>query len=337
MGTMDLTYKGEVQPQPNNTIIVNPREGSDEQTDLRIYPYYPSQGLIEAVNLAIKLRLPLLLEGEPGVGKSRLAHSLVYELNDQIAKHNKKRGTKKEKPVDFYYWNVQSISKGQDALYTYDYVGRLQAAQLKEANLEDDDRDPKDIESFVEYQPLGLAFKRSKEEKRQAVVLIDEIDKADRDFPNDLLLAIEERAFYVKETRQTIKADDEAIPIIIITSNQERKLPDAFLRRCLYHYIEFPSDTEALERILSGRFTKSDAEVRRQAIARFKTLREKMEFDKGEGKKVSISELINWFDALSTYPEKDVILEVLNQEPLPFRQALLKSQEDIEEYGGEEE
>jgi MoxR-like ATPase len=332
MDKMDLEYTGDVQPPNRTSILVNPNKKTTQQTEIKIYPYYPDEGLKEAVQLAIQLRLPLLLEGEPGCGKSRLAHDLVYELNHQ------KNGEHKE-IADFYYWNVKSTSKGQDALYTYDYIGRLQAAELRNTNqVKDKDKDPKVAENFVEYQPLGQAFKESQDREKLSVVLIDEIDKADRDFPNDLLLAIEERAFYIKETQTIVKASEDAIPIIIITSNQEKKLPDAFLRRCLYHYIELPTESEKLknqlERIIKGRFSESPEQVVQKAIERFCLLRGAMDADKMDGeKKVSTSELISWFEALIKYPPEKA-LEMLEQEKIPLAQALLKSKEDIEEYGG---
>lgn len=278
MAKLPLTYTGNIQP----------RSGEYYQPINRlIYPYDADEELKEAVNLAISLKMPLLLEGEPGSGKSRLAHALVYEFNKFLEEN-------KQKPsIKYHFWSVQSINKAQDSLYLYDYIGRLQAAQIQqviqssEQALDPDFKPPKDPvkpENWVDYQPLGLAFKDSKDRQIQSVVLIDEIDKADRDFPNDLLQAIEDKAFTVKETGEEIKADETIPPIIIITSNQEKRLPSAFLRRCLYHYIDFPSP-ERLQKILSLRFLKHPEDSIKKAVERFMEVRRTQEEDKGEGEK----------------------------------------------------
>ncbi|MEG3437974.1 MoxR family ATPase [Pannus brasiliensis CCIBt3594] len=317
-----LKYTGKIQP-----------DLEDEYPPIRrkIYPYSADEDLIEAVNLAIDLRMPLLLEGEPGCGKSRLAHALVYELNHV-------NGTlEKPYPIEYGFYSVQSVSKATDSLYLYDYIGRLQAAQIGQAmqasgqNIETKMKDPANPENWVDYRPLGNAFKNSQQDGIQSVVLIDEIDKADRDFPNDLLQIIEDRAFTIQETGVEIKAREDASPIIIITSNREKSLPPAFLRRCLYHYIPFP-DEEKLKEILSLRFKDRSKEIIDTAIDRFLEVRSAQEDEKAEGeKKVSASELIAWFQSLLRYPE-DELLEKLGADKLPHASVLLKSRDDLDHY-----
>ncbi|MGK7941761.1 MAG: AAA family ATPase [Crocosphaera sp.] len=322
MNKKPLIYTGKIQPKPG--IYYEPIQRE-------IYPYTAENDLIEVVNLAINLGMPLLLEGEPGCGKSRLAHALVYEFNYR----------KKNNPIKYYEWTVQSTSKAEESLYQYDYLGRLQAAQIgqlindsstvknEDKNNEKDPANPKD---WVNLQPLGKAFKQSKDDKEQSVVLMDEIDKADRDFPNDLLLAIESRCFFIKETQDRIQADREKSPLIIITSNQEKNLPNAFLRRCIYHYIEFPKP-DRLIKILTERFTNAEQEIIIEAVSRFMQVREAQEDNKPPGeKKVSTSELIFWFKSLLKY-EPDIIKKKLKEKKLPHAGILLKSRDDLQEYG----
>ncbi|MDJ0508177.1 MAG: MoxR family ATPase [Crocosphaera sp.] len=352
MNKKTLTYTGNIQPKPG--IYYEPIQRE-------IYPYTAEDELIEVVNLAIELGMPLLLEGEPGCGKSRLAHALVYEFNYH----------KKNKPIKYYEWTVQSTSKAEESLYQYDYIGRLQAAQIKELlnkssvtttqineqdsssitnqenssekesstnKIEDneheihDNQDPTNRKDWVNLQPLGKAFKRSQDYQEQSVVLIDEIDKADRDFPNDLLLAIESGCFFIRETQETIRANQDSLPLIIITSNQEKNLPNAFLRRCIYHYIEFPKPERLIE-ILTKRFTDAEEEVIIEAVKRFMQVREAQEDNKPPGeKKVSTSELIFWFKSLLK-DKPDLIKKKLKDKKLPHPGILLKSRDDLQEYG----
>jgi MoxR-like ATPase len=320
MAKLSLTYRGKIQPKSGLYY---------EPIQQKIYPYDAGDELIEVVNLAIELGMPLLLEGEPGCGKSRLAHALVYEFNYR----------QENNPIKYYEWTVQSTSKAEDSLYQYDYIGRLQAAQisgiLSQKGTEEsssEQKNPAISKDWVDLQALGKAFKQSRDEEEQSVVLIDEIDKADRDFPNDLLLAIESRRFFIKETRDLIPANEQAFPLIIITSNQEKNLPNAFLRRCIYHYIELPNQ-ERLRKILTERFTDAEQDVIIKAVDRFQEVRTSQDETKSEGeKKVSTSELIAWFKSLLKYKPEEIIAK-LNQDKLPHASILLKSRTDLQDYG----
>ncbi len=320
MAKLSLTYRGEIQPKSDLYY---------EPIQQKIYPYDAGDELIEVVNLAIELGMPLLLEGEPGCGKSRLAHALVYEFNYR----------QESNPIKYYEWIVQSTSKAEDSLYQYDYIGRLQAAQISgilsqkgAGESSSEQKNPATSKDWVDLQPLGKAFKQSQDKQEQSVVLIDEIDKADRDFPNDLLLAIESRRFFMKETGELIQANDQAFPLIIITSNQEKNLPNAFLRRCIYHYIELPNQ-ERLRKILTERFTDAEQEVIIKAVDRFLEVRTSQDETKSEGeKKVSTSELIAWFKSLLKYKSEEIIAK-LNEDKLPHASVLLKSRTDLQDYG----
>lgn len=320
MAKLSLTYTGKIQPKSDLYY---------EPIQQKIYPYDAGDELIEVVNLAIELGMPLLLEGEPGCGKSRLAHALVYEFNN-----GQQSGS-----IKYYEWIVQSTSKAEDSLYQYDYIGRLQAAQISGILSQkgtgesfSEQKNPATSKDWVDLQALGKAFEQSQDKQEQSVVLIDEIDKADRDFPNDLLLAIESRRFFIKETGDLIQANDQAFPLIIITSNQEKNLPNAFLRRCIYHYIELPNQ-ERLRKILTERFTDAEQEVIIKAVDRFQEVRTSQDETKSEGeKKVSTSELIAWFKSLLKYKPEEIIAK-LNEDKLPHASVLLKSRTDLQDYG----
>ncbi|MEC4812818.1 MAG: MoxR family ATPase [Scytonema sp. PMC 1069.18] len=298
-------------PQPlEYTGKVQPRHGETDANGQLLYPYLPNDDLVEAVNLAIYLERPLLLKGEPGCGKTRLARAVAYELG-----------------LPFEAWYIKSTSRAKDGLYTYDAVTRLRDAQLAATGRVIKDEDIPHINdpaTYVKWGPLGCAFQND----HRTVVLIDEIDKADIDFPNDLLLELDEQRFIVEETRQQVIA--KAPPLVFITSNDEKDLPDAFLRRCLFHYVEFP-DLERLRDIINSHFPESSQGLVNQAVIRFQKLRDEMRKDKGEGsKKVSTSELIDWFRVLRRYPEDEVLAKLDGK--LPYAGVLLKSWDDHVRY-----
>jgi MoxR-like ATPase len=267
-------------------------------------PYLPSSELINAVNLAIFLeKRPLLLKGEPGCGKTRLAQAVARELG-----------------LPYEPWYIKSTSRARDGLYTYDPVRRLHDAQLVRMGEESKSK-VDNLKNYIQRGPLGRAF----ENPQRTVVLIDEIDKADIDFPNDLLRELDEQKFTIEETGKEVKANFP--PIVFVTSNDEKDLPDAFLRRCLFYYIEFPYSQ--LTEIVKAHFPKSSPDVVEAAVKRFTELRQKMEKGKS-GKKVSTSELLDWFAVLHQFPEDEVLQQL--EEELPFPEVLLKKWEDHLRY-----
>jgi MoxR-like ATPase len=299
-----LEYTGKTQPD---------KEAQDKQG---LRPYLPEDALIEAVNLAIYLERPLLIKGEPGCGKTRLARAVAYELG-----------------LPYEAWHIKSTSRAQDGLYTYDTVGRLRDAQLAAVQTAQNEGFiyTDDPEKYIRWGALGRAFQND----QRTVVLIDEIDKADIDFPNDLLLELDEQRFVVEEISENgkpreIKAKASAPPIVFITSNDEKDLPDAFLRRCLFHYIVFP-ERERLIEIVNVHFPAASEELVKAAVTRFLDLRGKMQEDKGEsGKRVSTSELIDWFRVLRRYPEDEALAQLEGK--LPYPTVLLKSWDDHRRY-----
>lgn len=266
---------------------------------LGVRPYIPSPELVEAVRIAQLLERPLLLKGEPGCGKTRLAGAVAAELG-----------------LPYFEWHVKSTSRARDGLYTYDAVGRLRDAQLVAARL----AEPRDDRSYVRLGPLGQAFLS----EQPAVVLIDEIDKADIDFPNDLLVELDERRFRIDEIDETTIA--RHAPLVVITSNDERDLPDAFLRRCVFHYLEFPGEQQ-LATIVRAHHPRLQQDLLDAAIRRFRELRARMAAEKGEGgKRVGTSELLDWVRVLADRPEDEALRLLAGT--LPFPGVLLKSWED---------
>lgn len=296
----ELTYTGKKQPKLGEL---------DPRTQRPLSPYLPSQDLIEVVNLAIFLERPLLLKGEPGCGKTRLAQAVAYELG-----------------LPCEAWYVKSTSQARNGLYSYDAVGRLRDSQLAANELLSSERLSRinDPMAYIKWGPLGKAF----QSERRSIVLIDEIDKADIDFPNDLLLELDELRFVVEELDHEIEATFP--PIVFITSNDEKDLPDAFLRRCLFHYVEFPNH-ERLVMILQSMFPETSVELTERAIDRFLTLRYEMQKTGGiRMKTASTSELIDWFRVLQHF-SKDEALSKLEGK-LPFGSVLIKSWEGHQRY-----
>jgi MoxR-like ATPase len=250
-----------------------------------------------AVNAAITLERPLLIKGEPGTGKTVLAHEIADALG-----------------LPLLTWHIKSTTKAVHGLYEYDAVSRLRDSQLGEAKV-------KDIANYIKPGRMWQAF--TSEDKRP-VLLIDEIDKADIEFPNDLLLELDKMEFYVTETGQTIKAKHR--PIVIITSNNEKELPDAFLRRCFFHYIRFP-DRETMERIVAVHHPDAQKLLVRDALTVFFDLRDVP----GLKKRPSTSELLDWIKLLMA---DDIPPEALRSNEVktlipPLYGALLKSEQDV--------
>jgi MoxR-like ATPase len=296
----DLVYEGDRQPTYRE---------QDPLTGQAMYPYLPDVALVEAVNLSIFLKRPLLLKGEPGCGKTKLARAVAYELG-----------------LPFNAWYVKSTSRARDGLYTYDAVGRLRDAQLAASGAIESERasNISNPAAYVRWGPMGEAFLSP----NRAVLLIDEIDKADIDFPNDLLLELDERRFKVEETGEEIRATHS--PVVFITSNDEKDLPDAFLRRCVFHHVEFPNDDQLL-RIVKSHFPQASPHILTKAVERFLSLRAEMSQHSGTAnKKASTSELLDWFNVLQNYPDDEILSKLEGK--LPFAGVLLKSWEAHQRY-----
>ena len=253
--------------------------------------YVASNDLMSTVNIAMALEKPLLIKGEPGTGKTMLAQAVSEALGKKLI-----------------IWNVKSTTKAQDGLYVYDVVQRLYDSQFGTEGVDN-------IGKYIKLGKLGEAFTADE----QVVLLIDEIDKADLEFPNDLLWELDQMEFYIPETKETIKAKQR--PIVIITSNAEKELPDAFLRRCVFHYINFP-DQEQMEEILRVHFDKLDQKLINQALVAFYWLRDL----RGIEKKPSTSELVDWLRAMIAggIDPDDIV------DQMPFAGVLLKKDKDLQ-------
>jgi MoxR-like ATPase len=258
--------------------------------------YIASRDLEVAVNAAVALQRPVLVKGEPGTGKTVLAHEVAAALGMPLIE-----------------WHVKSTTKAQQGLYEYDAVSRLRDGQLGDARVHD-------IGNYIVRGKMWDAFEASE----KSVLLIDEIDKADIEFPNDLLLELDRMQFFVYETRQTVVARQR--PVVIITSNNEKELPDAFLRRCFFHYIRFP-DRDTMERIVQSHYPNIKHELAREALNVFFKVRDLP----GLKKKPATSELLDWLKLLMI---EDLPPEVLRSKEKgvvipPLHGALLKNEQDV--------
>ncbi len=258
--------------------------------------YIASRDLEVSVNAAVKLQRPLLVKGEPGTGKTVLAQEVAAALGMPLIE-----------------WHIKSTTKAQQGLYEYDAVSRLRDGQLGDPRVHD-------VANYIVHGKLWEAFTS----ETPVVVLIDEIDKADIEFPNDLLLELDRMQFYVYETRETIVARQR--PVVIITSNNEKELPDAFLRRCFFHYIRFP-DRETMEKIVHSHYPDIKASLAREALNVFFKIRDLP----GLKKKPATSELLDWLKLLMI---EDLSPEVLRSDDAklvipPLHGALLKNEQDI--------
>ena len=253
--------------------------------------YVASEQLMASVNVAIALQKPLLIKGEPGTGKTMLAEAVAQSLGKRLI-----------------IWNIKSTTKAQDGLYMYDTIQRLYDGQFGEEGVDD-------ISRYIKLGKLGEAF----ESQEQVILLIDEIDKADLEFPNDLLWELDQMEFYIHETKRTVKAKQR--PIVIITSNAEKELPDAFLRRCIFHYIDFP-DEALMEEIVRTHYPDVEEKLLKNAMDVFYQIRSLKDIRK----KPSTSELIDWVNALQI---GGIPVEKIRSE-LPFVGVIVKKDEDLE-------
>ena len=252
--------------------------------------YVASEQLLNAVNVAITLGKPLLIKGEPGTGKTMLAEAISKALDKKLI-----------------IWNIKSTTKAQDGLYMYDTIQRLYDGQFGEEGVDD-------IARYIKLGKLGEAF----ESDEQVILLIDEIDKADLEFPNDLLWELDQMEFYIHETKRTVKAKHR--PIVIITSNAEKELPDAFLRRCIFHYIDFP-DADLMEEIVRTHIPDVEEQVLKSAFDVFYDIRGMRDVRK----KPSTSELIDWINVLQL---GGISADEIRAK-LPFVGVIVKKDEDL--------
>ena len=258
--------------------------------------YVATEDLTVAVNAAVLLERPLLIKGEPGTGKTELAKQVASALG-----------------LELIEWNIKSTTKAQQGLYEYDAVSRLRDSQLGDERV-------RDVGNYIRKGKLWTAF----EADRKVVLLIDEIDKADIEFPNDLLQELDKMAFYVYETGETVAAKNR--PVVIITSNNEKELPDAFLRRCFFHYISFP-DQDTMRQIVKVHYPDIKEQLLTTALTQFYKIREQQ----GLKKKPSTSEVLDWLKLLLAEDLSSEDLKTDTGNLLPkLHGALLKNEQDVQ-------
>jgi MoxR-like ATPase len=329
-----LIYDGKYQPSLNPTPT--------DDRGRKYYPYIADPDLIEAVNLAIALKRPLLLEGEPGCGKTMLADAIVYEFSHQY----KDRLQDKKEWWPYYIWNVKSTERAQNGLYTFDGIARLRDAQLAGAmnylsESESEKKEIKEIKArfqdkakYLTFGALGKALTEEMPEGVRPILLIDEIDKADPDFANDLLLELDRNRFDIPETGESHSREcSDCQPIVIITSNRERPLPEAFLRRCLYYHVGFPDDA-ALKAIIDSHFTGTQQhfELINNTIEKIKEIRDILSGQPGSklpGTSEVIDLLRTLLDPYRTQSLKDLANLAVK---LPLLGIVLKTQADQRLY-----
>ena len=276
MKSDSLFYSGSVQPQM----------GEHDVTGSPLFPYIPGPDLVEVVNQAIYLERPLLISGEPGVGKTSLAKSVAYELK-----------------LPFESWYIRSKSSARDGLYSYDAAAQMRDAQLISITRSKKLANISNTANYVRLGPLGRAFMND----QRTVLLIEEIDKADIDFPDDLLLELNEKRFVIEETGQLVQA--KYSPIIFITTNNNRQLPSTFVRRCIYHQLVFPSNV-ALMSIIAWYFPQTDIKLVGTAVERLSELRWQIRENRSSQGNLGIEEMIDMVHYLSQYPIDEAMLKV---------------------------
>jgi MoxR-like ATPase len=326
-------YTGTYQP---------PQTGVEDPNKRNYFPYLPSEDLREAVNLAIALQRPLLLEGEPGCGKTRLAGAVAYEftqkyLQGQAGEENQ------QKWWDYYIWNIKSTTRAREGLYTYDAIARLRDAQLMGTDpqrlqdflgVEETNKLKERLQDKKNYREFGRLGEALQKHGYRPILLIDEIDKADSDFANDLLLELEDLRFEVPETGESFPTPQHK-PIIFITSNREKPLPEPFLRRCLYFFVQFPQEYQ-LREIIDKRFgqkVKNKQKLVTKAVERFYEIRKLLENVPGS-RPPGTSEFIEFLTALLNREAVDEALDDVENlsKRLPLLGTLLKTKQDQELY-----
>ncbi len=302
--------------------FVGERMEQPKEKDETIAPYFPSDELKDAIEYARLLQRPLLLRGEPGCGKTKLAQALAFDMY---------AGREGVNYRDKYFeWYIKSTTKAVDGLYHFDHLARLRDVQSGQ--------EKEDLRAYRSFGKLGMAFLTSKPDA-PSVLLIDEIDKADLDFPNDLLLELDEGRFYIPETKEEIRA--KYPPVIIITSNDEKELPNAFLRRCVFHFIDFPKP-EHLLNIAKARVKDQEKDFQKampdtlveDIVEKFYALYQKMKANPNTDKTPSTSELLDWLRVMHYYYFTDKLkLEngKLPDDQLQYPEVLLKSLDDFKQ------